>query len=320
MKLLPPASSKLKNRTVIHNFTVLVHTANDIYANMMDMYDNFDKIRNCQEIVLWVPEWLYKLYKNCRWTFPRMIQHDQRRFNQYTASFNQGKRMHNCCWNRAILPRWSLQSSCHMESRLQTTRKKFAKRVHNTLSQNTREWVQNAENKKGIAEYFASFFSHFAPLFSLFAFCSILHKKSKDFVVYFFAALIKHEYFVFVVCFAKTLVKCEMCIAGLRILLFRPAIHFSENSKKCKWNAKNKRCITGYFATLFFTFRVFSHFVVRTILRKGQHSRKTSQGFHGLFFRRHYIWMKYEKYLVGVLYFVVFHKNTRKIPAKCKIR
>ncbi len=41
--------------------------------------------------------------------------------------------------------------------------------------------------------YFVSFFSHFASLFSLFAFRSILcqgYENSKDFVVYFFAALI----------------------------------------------------------------------------------------------------------------------------------
>ncbi len=29
--------------------------------------------------------------------------------------------------------------------------------------------------------------------------------------------------------------------------------------------------------------------------------------------------MKYEKYIVSVMYFMVFRKNTRKIPPKCKI-
>ncbi len=54
-----------------------------------------------------------------------------------------------------------------------------------------------------------------------------LRKRSKDFVVYFFALLIKHEIrmkcvkcivsvWCFVVCFAKTLAKCEKCIASLR--------------------------------------------------------------------------------------------------------
>ncbi len=59
--------------------------------------------------------------------------------------------------------------------------------------------------------YFASLFSHFASLFSLFAFHSILRQSrrsrenSKDLVVYFFAALIKHE-----IC-----MKCEKCIESV---------------------------------------------------------------------------------------------------------
>ncbi len=77
---------------------------------------------------------------------------------------------------------------------------------------------RNAKNKKCIAGYFSSLFSHFmllfscfTLLFSLFAFHSILHqgryscKNWKDFVVYFFAALIKHE-----IC-----VKCEKCIVSV---------------------------------------------------------------------------------------------------------
>ncbi len=67
-------------------------------------------------------------------------------------------------------------------------------------------------------------FLHFASHFSLFAFRSILcwgrhsHRKSKDFKVYFFAALIKRKICIkyekcilsisyFVVCFAKTFTK-----------------------------------------------------------------------------------------------------------------
>ncbi len=106
------------------------------------------------------------------------------------------------------------------------------------LSQNKRKWVRNVKNEKCVAEYFASLFSHFALLFSFFAFCSILHQgqhsheNSKDFVVYFFAALIKTEICLkcekcivsgshFEVCFVKTFakypqnVKYEKCIAGL---------------------------------------------------------------------------------------------------------
>ncbi len=91
---------------------------------------------------------------------------------------------------------------------------------------------RNAKNKKCIAIISRHFFSHFAPLFSLLTFCSISRQgrhsweKSKDFVVYFFAALIKYEicmkcekYTVsvsyFVVFFAKTLAKYEKCIVGL---------------------------------------------------------------------------------------------------------
>ncbi len=99
---------------------------------------------------------------------------------------------------------------------------------------------QNEKNRKCIAMYFASLFSHFVPLFLLFAFCSLcarvgIRAKSQiDFVVYFFVALIKHKilmkyekYIVsvsyFVVCFTKTFAKYpqnakyEKCIAGRRI-------------------------------------------------------------------------------------------------------
>ncbi len=75
--------------------------------------------------------------------------------------------------------------------------------------------------QRGISRHF---FSSYAPLFPLLAFHSILrpgrhsHKKSKDFVVHFFTALIKHELCMkyekcivnvsyFVVCFTKTFAK-----------------------------------------------------------------------------------------------------------------
>ncbi len=69
------------------------------------------------------------------------------------------------------------------------------------LSQNTRKWSQNAKNKKCIVGYFVSLLCILRPLplSSLFTFCSILCQgrhscdKSKDFVVYFFTALIKLE-------------------------------------------------------------------------------------------------------------------------------
>ncbi len=59
---------------------------------------------------LWIPEWSNG---NWGWTITRMTEteHDQRKFDQYGASFNRGKRKHNCCWNQMILPRCDLQSS-----------------------------------------------------------------------------------------------------------------------------------------------------------------------------------------------------------------
>ncbi len=81
------------------------------------------------------------------------------------------------------------------------------------LSQNTRKWARNAKNKKYIAGYFATF-CVLHPFFRIS--CQGRHScaNSKDFVVYFFAALIKHEIRLkyekciesvsyFVVCFAK---------------------------------------------------------------------------------------------------------------------
>ncbi len=105
---------------------------------------------------------------------------------------------------------------------------------------------QNVKNKKCIAEYFAS-------LFSLFTFRSILcqsrhlREKSKDFVVYFFAALIKHEIrmkygkcivsiLYFVVCFVKTFAKYPQnakygkCVAALEVTkLYHLFVIFSDN-------------------------------------------------------------------------------------------
>ncbi len=40
-----------------------------------------------------------------------MTKCDQQRFNQYDASFNRGKWMHNCCRNWVIFPRCGLRSS-----------------------------------------------------------------------------------------------------------------------------------------------------------------------------------------------------------------
>ncbi len=83
------------------------------------------------------------------------------------------------------------------------------------------------QKTKVLTWYFASLFSRFAFLFSLFVFHSISHQgwpsreKSKNFVVYFFTALIKHEIrmkykkFIasisyYMVCFVKTFAKYKI--------------------------------------------------------------------------------------------------------------
>ncbi len=106
--------------------------------------------------------------------------------------------------------------------------------------------------KRGILCHF-----FFAFCASFFAFCVSQHfargehlrEKSKDFLVYFFAALIKHEMRMkykkcivdvsyFVVCFAKTFakypwnVKYKKCIAGLRLIL-ELTITFTPVSRGC---------------------------------------------------------------------------------------
>ncbi len=89
------------------------------------------------------------------------------------------------------------------------------------------------------------------------------------------------------------------------ILFVRPAIHLSWNTQKWAQNVKNKKCIAGYFASL------FSLFVFHSILHQGRHSRKNSKDFVVYFFTA---LMKCENWIVNVSYFVVyFAKNTRKL-------
>ncbi len=101
----------------------------------------------------------------------------------------------------------------------------------------TRKRLQNAKNEKCMARYFASLFSHFAPIFSLLAFRSILLQschsceKSKEFVVYFFVALIKH----------KICVKYEKCKASVSYFVVR----FAKTFTKYPQNAKYKKCIAS---------------------------------------------------------------------------
>ncbi len=67
---------------------------------------------------------------------------------------------------------------------------------------------------------------------------------------------------------------------------------------KCAQNAKNKKCVMGYFASL------FSHFA------SFWDSCEMSKGFHCLFVCEHEIWMTYKECIVGVSYFVVCFINT----------
>ncbi len=93
------------------------------------------------------------------------------------------------------------------------------------------------KNKKCIAGYF-EFYASFFAFRSILCQGQHLREKAKDFVVYFFAALIKHEIRMeskkcvvsisyFVVCFAKILtkyplnVKYEKCITQARSVDFQ---------------------------------------------------------------------------------------------------
>ncbi len=82
--------------------------------------------------------------------------------------------------------------------------------------QNTRKQSQNAKNEKHIAGYFV-FCAPFFP-FHILHQDQHLRKKSKDFVVYFFAALIKHE----------IRMKYEKCIASVSYFMARFAKTFAK--------------------------------------------------------------------------------------------
>ncbi len=94
------------------------------------------------------------------------------------------------------------------------------------------------KNEKYIAGYFASLFSHFVPLVLLFAFPSFSHQswhlceKSKDFIVYFFTALIKHE-----IC-----MKYERCVVDCFVFCGL----FCENTRKIPVKCEYEKCIAGF--------------------------------------------------------------------------
>ncbi len=119
------------------------------------------------------------------------------------------------------------------------------------LSRNMRKWAGNAKNKMCISRYFAPLFSHFTSHFSVFTFCSIScqsrhsHKKSKDFAVYFFAALIKHE----------IRMKCEKCLVSVSYFMvcFTKNIQdiqkvYSQSNGKQKLREVETYCTWLYFS------------------------------------------------------------------------
>ncbi len=86
--------------------------------------------------------------------------------------------------------------------------------------------------------------------------------------------------------------------------IIRPAVHLSQNTQKWTRNAKNKKCITGYFAPLFshfaspfFAFYISQHFV------PGLAFARKLKRFCGLFFAaliKHEIRMKCGKCTAGL--------------------
>ncbi len=95
--------------------------------------------------------------------------------------------------------------------------------------------IAKCEKWKVYSVLFCVTFSHFGLLF--FSFHSILrwgwhsHKNSKDFVVYFFAALIKRE----------IRMKCKKCMVS--VLYFMMC--FAKIFAKCRRNTKYEKCIAG---------------------------------------------------------------------------
>ncbi len=74
-------------------------------------------------------------------------------------------------------------------------------------------------------------------------------------------------------------------VTSRRKLPLKPAVHLSQNMRKRSRNAKNKKCIAGYIASLFsrfvlpfFTFRTLQHFT------PGSAFAQNIKGFCGLLF------------------------------------
>ncbi len=134
-----------------------------------------------------------------------------------------------------------------------------------------RKIYKNDCEKQDILRHFFriswSFFLHFTLLFSLFAFCNILYQdqhsceKSKDFVVYFFAVLIKHE-----IC-----MKYEKSILSVSYF----TVCFVKTFVKYPWNAKYEKCIHSLIHFSFFAFcRHFMQFCIKCIAGLKEDVRK----------------------------------------------
>ncbi len=103
-------------------------------------------------------------------------------------------------------------------------------------SQNIQKRSRNAKSGVSSMVFHVPFFSFRPPFFCFSpfaAFCarSAFAQKSKDFVVYFFTALIKH----------KIRIKCEKCIVSVSYFV----VCFVKTFAKYPQNGKYKKCIAG---------------------------------------------------------------------------
>ncbi len=108
MKLPLSILSKLKNGALIRYLTALGHTTSNVYVKNDRRVWQFHKLQHCQEMVWWIPA---RLCGNCKRIALRTTKNYQQWFDQYSESPNRGKWTHDCCWDRAILPRCGLRSS-----------------------------------------------------------------------------------------------------------------------------------------------------------------------------------------------------------------
>ncbi len=75
----------------------------------------------------------------------------------------------------------------------------------------------------------------------------------------------------------------KWCVAYLSLNSFstrRLAVHLSQNNTKRLQNAKNKKCIAGYFSSLFLRFVSFFSYIA-----PGSIFTRNVKGFHSSFFR-----------------------------------